>query len=77
MEEVQRAVVAAKEKYESKAQQSKVRKWVTKFSERMMHYGNVMDSLANYDPQYVALVWGVMKFLLMVRTREWSLRMLY
>jgi hypothetical protein len=60
-------VNVVKEAYEARSQQSKARKWLTKFSERVMQYGKVMDTFANYDPQYCALAWGTMKFLLMAR----------
>jgi hypothetical protein len=67
MHQVQQAVNAAKEMYEARSHQPKVRKWLGKFSERVMHYGKIMDTLANYHPEYCALAWGTMKFLLMVR----------
>jgi hypothetical protein len=67
MQQVQQAVNTAKKVYEARPQQSKARKWLAKFSERVMHYGKIMDTLANYNPEYCALVWGTMKFLLMVR----------
>jgi hypothetical protein len=65
MQAVQEAVNDAKEKYEERAS-AKARKWLTRLSERIMHYGKVMDTLANYNPEYCALAWGTMKFLLMV-----------
>lgn len=65
--DVEHAVLAAKTTYESRSQQSKARKWLTKLSQRLLHYGNIMDTLANYNPEYLALAWGAMKFLLMVR----------
>jgi len=67
MQQVQSAVNAAKDLYEARSQQSKAKKWLVKFSERVMHYGKIMDTLANYNPEYCALAWGTMKFLLMVR----------
>ena len=67
MHQVQQAVNAAKEAYEARSQQSKARKWLSKFSERVLHYGKIMDTLANYNPEYCALAWGTMKSLLMVR----------
>jgi transcription termination factor NusB len=65
LESVQKAVNIAKERWEARTN-SKARKWLTRFSERVMHYGKVMDTLANYNPEYCALAWGTMKFLLMV-----------
>ena len=67
MQAVQEAVNDAKQKYEGRASGgAKARKWLTRWSERVMHYGKVMDTLANYNPEYCALAWGTMKFLLMV-----------
>jgi hypothetical protein len=66
VEQVQKAVLAAKEKYEAKSTQSKARKWLTMLSARIMFYSKVLDALANYNPEYVALAWGAMKFLLTV-----------
>jgi len=31
-----------------------------------MYYGKIMDTLAQHHPEYVALVWGAMKFVLIV-----------
>jgi len=31
-----------------------------------MYYGNIFDVLAQHHPEYVALAWGAMKFLLVV-----------
>jgi hypothetical protein len=71
VEQVQKAVLAAKEKYEAKSAQSKARKWLTKLFARIMFYSKVLDALANYNPEYVALAWGAMKFLLTVRCDCW------
>jgi len=77
MHQVQQAVNAAKEAYEARSQQSKAHKWLAKFSERVMHYGKIMDTLANYNPEYCALAWGTMKFLLMVRLYQRALKSLF
>lgn len=65
LQSVQEAVKSAKEIWEAPTN-LKARKWLARFSERVMHYGKVMDTLANYNPEYCALAWGTMKFLLMV-----------
>jgi len=67
IQQVQDAVTAARESYESKSQNSKARKWLTKFSERIMYYSKIMDMLSQHHPEYVALAWGTMKFLVVVR----------
>ncbi|KAF8856494.1 hypothetical protein BDZ45DRAFT_727429, partial [Acephala macrosclerotiorum] len=41
MEQVLQAVLLAKEKYDTRAQQSKARKWITKFSKLVTHYGSI------------------------------------
>lgn len=43
-----------------------MRQLLEKLALRIMHYGKVMDSLAQHHPEYVALVWGAFKFVLMV-----------
>ncbi|KAF4918591.1 hypothetical protein CGCVW01_v008727 [Colletotrichum viniferum] len=39
--------------------------WINGFSSRVMHYGKVLDTLAQHHPEYVGLVWGIIKFVLM------------
>lgn len=68
MQDVQNAVSDAKGVWEKRTN-SKARKWLSRCAERIMHYGKVMDTLANYNPEYCALAWGTMKFLLMVSLR--------
>jgi hypothetical protein len=65
--DVQEALLLAKQTYEKRSQQSKARKWIAKISQRVLHYGKIMDILANHHPEYVALVWGAMKFILTVQ----------
>ncbi|KAI4681790.1 uncharacterized protein J4E84_007386 [Alternaria hordeiaustralica] len=57
----------AKKDYEDKSKQDKhaeMRQSLEKLSARIMYYGKVMDTLAQHHPEYVALVWGAMKFVL-------------
>ncbi|KAI9781875.1 MAG: hypothetical protein M1839_005669 [Geoglossum umbratile] len=61
--QVHQAVLAAKDAYDVKSQRSKTQKWLTKLSTRVMYYSNIMDTLAQHHPEYVALAWGTMKFL--------------
>ncbi|KAI1752738.1 hypothetical protein F4782DRAFT_499913 [Xylaria castorea] len=39
--------------------------WLRGLSTRVMYYGQVLDTLAQHHPEYVSLVWGVIKFVLM------------
>jgi hypothetical protein len=67
-EAILEAVQEAKQKYhdESKSH-SGTRAWLEKFSGRVMYYTKVFDALAQHHPEYVALAWGSVKFVLMVR----------
>lgn len=52
----------------SQATQNKrsIKAWLQGLSKRIMLYGQVLDTLAQHHPEYVSLVWGVVKFVLMV-----------
>jgi hypothetical protein len=54
--------------YESQRKGSKARKWLASLSSRIQFYGTVIDVFAQHHPEYVALAWGSIKFLLTVRT---------
>ncbi|KAI4658936.1 uncharacterized protein J4E79_006696 [Alternaria viburni] len=57
----------AKKDYEDKSKQDKhaeMRQSLERLSARIMYYGKIMDTLAQHHPEYVALVWGAMKFVL-------------
>lgn len=61
------AVKTAQSKYEgSKAEQGAVAKWATKLPDQIMHYGSVIDVFVQSHPEYAALAWGAIKFVLMV-----------
>jgi hypothetical protein len=49
--------------YEMRRGSSKVRDSLSRFSERVHHYGNIMDVLVQHHPEYVSLAWGTMKLL--------------
>lgn len=66
LQDVQKAVASAMAKYEAKAESSKTRKWLQRFSETICHYSKVLDVLVQHHPEYVALVWGTMKLLFIV-----------
>ena len=62
-------VETAKKDYEDKSKQDKhaeMKQSLERLSARIMYYGKVMDTLAQHHPEYVALVWGAMKFVLTV-----------
>jgi hypothetical protein len=64
-------VLATTQQAESKygeASQNKhsTRAWLRGLSKRIMYYGQVLDVLSQHHPEYVALVWGLVKFVLMV-----------
>ena len=42
--------------------------FVRKISSWIMLYGQVLDVLSQHHPEYLALAWGSVKFILMVRT---------
>lgn len=52
----------AKRRSEEKHKNSRVHSYLVSFSERLLHYGNVVDVLVSHHPEYVALAWGAMKF---------------
>ncbi|KAJ9605959.1 hypothetical protein H2200_009808 [Cladophialophora chaetospira] len=52
------------EEYQSQRENSKVRKWLERLSRRIRFYDGVLDVLAQFHPEYTALVWGSIKFLI-------------
>lgn len=64
--DVQSAITTAMRKHRSAQKESKVRKWLVKLSERIHFYGGVLDVFAQHHPEYVALAWGSIKFLITV-----------
>ncbi|MCJ1268458.1 hypothetical protein MMC22_008346 [Lobaria immixta] len=63
LEDVQRAVIDAKSRYDTKSSDQKATIWLSKFSSRVRFYSNIMDVLVQHHPEYVSLAWGDMKFL--------------
>jgi hypothetical protein len=63
-----RAVVEkARVDYDGKTKsRRRVRTWLTRLSSQIMYYGQVLDTLAQHHPEYVALAWGAVKFVLTV-----------
>lgn len=66
IDDVRRSVTTAMEKYSMAHKDSKVKQWLVKLSERIQIYGGVLDVFAQHHPEYVALAWGSIKFLLTV-----------
>ncbi len=66
LEDVRRTVLEAKTRYETAHEHSKVSKWLSKFSNRVHFYGNILDVLVQHHPEYVSLAWGAMKFVFVV-----------
>ncbi|KAF2195112.1 hypothetical protein K469DRAFT_3844 [Zopfia rhizophila CBS 207.26] len=64
MEDVLKTVAAAQTIYENSKQDSKMRERLRRFTKVVHYYGNIMDMLVQHHPEYVALAWGSMKFLL-------------
>lgn len=63
--DVQEAVKQAQERYDSRTQ-SRVRKWLSRFSAGVLNYGQIMDVLVQHHPEYVSLAWGTTKLLFVV-----------
>ncbi|PUU72119.1 hypothetical protein B9Z19DRAFT_1175592 [Tuber borchii] len=53
----------AKGSWEDKPRWEKPRKWLGRFSDRVTHYGKIMDVLVQHHPEYASLAWGAMKLL--------------
>ncbi|KAH8590413.1 hypothetical protein B0O99DRAFT_691622 [Bisporella sp. PMI_857] len=64
IQDIQSIVEKAKHKYES-SEETNARRWLRTFSTRVMYYGPVFDMLSQHHPEYVALAWGSVKFVLM------------
>ncbi|VUC36835.1 unnamed protein product [Clonostachys rosea] len=64
------AVRNAEEKYLLNSSCSKdIKTWVGKLSSAIMHCSKVFDAVIQHHPEYVALVWGMTKFILTGSTR--------
>lgn len=65
MQDIQALVDQAKAHYDRAQDGKKIWKWLDKVSARIIFYGRVLDALAQHHPEYVALAWGTLKFVLM------------
>jgi hypothetical protein len=61
--DVLNVVLEAKRRYEISSSESKLRECLVSFSQRLLHYANIMDVLIQQHPEYVSLAWGAMKFI--------------
>ncbi|KAK5050929.1 hypothetical protein LTR84_003488 [Exophiala bonariae] len=65
IEDVQLAASSARSRYERGRGNSKVRNCLASFSQKVLHYGKVLDVFVQHHPEYVSLVWGSMRILFM------------
>jgi hypothetical protein len=63
--DVQEEIKLAQEKYNQRSQ-SRVRKWLARFSSGVLYYGRILDVLVQHHPEYVSLAWGTTKLLFVV-----------
>jgi hypothetical protein len=68
LEDVQDAVSESMAKYHSQRKGSKARKWLERLSLRIHFYGTILNVLAQHHPEYTALAWGSIRFLIVVCT---------
>jgi hypothetical protein len=65
--DVENTVVKARREYEAKGQKRQtVLIWLNKLSLGIRYYSQALDMLAQHHPEYVALAWGAVKFVLTV-----------
>ena len=67
IEDVSSLIENAMSQYQQSRKAKTLKKWLTRLSMRLHFYGNIMDVLAQHHPEYVSLVWGAMKLLIVVR----------
>lgn len=66
LQEIQDTALQSMKYYQGRNSASQARKWLHNFSQRVMFYADVLDVLVQHHPEFVALAWGGMKFLLVV-----------
>lgn len=65
-EDVQRAIQDCNARYEARKPDSKALKWLQQLSEKVIFYEGVVDVLIQQHPEAVSLIWGGIKFILLV-----------
>lgn len=66
LDDIVKCVSKAQLQYEDRRGDSKIRRCLTSFAQRVHCYGTVMDALVQQTPEYVSLVYGAMKLVLVV-----------
>ena len=67
--DVQEEVTKAQKRYGLRSKDSKVRKWLSRFSAGVLYYGRILDVLVQHHPEYVSLAWGTTKLLFLVSSK--------
>jgi hypothetical protein len=67
--DVQEEVTKAQKRYSLRSKDSKVRKWLSRFSAGVLYYGRILDVLVQHHPEYVSLAWGTTKLLFVVSSK--------
>lgn len=66
LDDIVKCVSTAQLQYEDRRGDSKIRRCLTSFAQKVHCYGAVMDALVQQSPEYVSLVYGAMKLVLVV-----------
>lgn len=66
MDDILQTVDGARKDYEISRSNGKLKQKLTKFAGLLHHYGTIIEVFSQHHPEYVALAWGAMKFLLVV-----------
>ncbi|TGO29089.1 hypothetical protein BPAE_0019g00650 [Botrytis paeoniae] len=64
LDDIVKCVSTAQLQYEDRRGDSKIRRCLTSFVQKVHCYGTVMDALVQQTPEYVSLVYGAMKLVL-------------
>lgn len=65
IDEIRSLVQDSLDRYSNEHRFPKARKWLSRTLAILHHYANIFDVFVQHNPEYVALAWGAMKFLLM------------
>lgn len=64
IQDIQALVRESLAKYSDERRFPRARKWLQRALSKIHHYSNIVDVFVQHHPEYVALVWGAMKILL-------------
>jgi hypothetical protein len=70
VQDLQHAVLAAKAKYDNRSKDNKAKRWLSRFSKRVMLYSNILDTFVQHHPEYTALAWGTFKLVFVVSSQS-------